>query len=157
MRNKEWNEEWLEYIPFFIGCNYIREYIFPGEYNVKLYVMSTRFGRECPDSIDLETNGDELIIVDEPSFVMGSSGNDNNGTNEDILLLPNFFSPNSDEEKIFKYHEEGILENLKDEVQNDLFRSVDVSIYEFDIVIFNRYGKKVHEFRGHIRNWKGWD
>ena len=24
-------------------------------------------------------------------------------------------------------------------------------------MIFNRYGKKVHEYYGNIRDWKGWD
>ncbi len=54
------------------------------------------------------------------------------------LQVPNVFTPNGD----------GI---------NDIFRVYDVSITDFHIIIYDRYGEKVHEFRGDIRNWQGWD
>lgn len=39
----------------------------------------------------------------------------------------------------------------------DNFRFEDVTITDFDIIIFNRLGQKVHEFSGNIRDWDGWD
>jgi gliding motility-associated-like protein len=33
----------------------------------------------------------------------------------------------------------------------------DVSISDFEIAIYNRYGKRVYHFRGNIRDWTGWD
>jgi len=40
---------------------------------------------------------------------------------------------------------------------NDRFRFTgDVSITDFEIVIFNRYGNRVHKFKGNIRDWDGW-
>ncbi len=56
----------------------------------------------------------------------------------DSLVFPDVFTPNCDGD-------------------NDYFRTHDVSIYSFSIVIFNRYGRKVHEFSGNIRDWEGWD
>lgn len=56
----------------------------------------------------------------------------------DSLVFPNVFTPNCDGD-------------------NDYFRIHDVSIYSISIIIFNRYGKKVHEFSGNIRDWEGWD
>ncbi|MBN1950799.1 MAG: gliding motility-associated C-terminal domain-containing protein [Bacteroidales bacterium] len=41
---------------------------------------------------------------------------------------------------------------------NDYFRFTgDVSITDFEIVIFNRYGNRVYRFEGNIRDWEGWD
>ncbi|MBN2215425.1 MAG: gliding motility-associated C-terminal domain-containing protein [Bacteroidales bacterium] len=56
----------------------------------------------------------------------------------DSLVFPNVFTPNGDGD-------------------NDYFRIHDISIYSISIVIFNRYGKKVHEYSGNIRDWEGWD
>ncbi len=56
----------------------------------------------------------------------------------DSLIFPNVFTPNCDGD-------------------NDYFRTHDVSIYNIHIDIFNRYGRKVHEFSGNIRDWEGWD
>ncbi|MFW5657563.1 MAG: gliding motility-associated C-terminal domain-containing protein, partial [Bacteroidota bacterium] len=58
---------------------------------------------------------------------------------ESELHTPPFFTPNGD----------GL---------NDHFRVYDVSIHEFEITIFNRWGRVVHKFRGNdIRDWIGWD
>lgn len=56
----------------------------------------------------------------------------------DSLVFPNVFTPNCDE-------------------KNDYFRINDVSIYDIDIIIYNRYGRKVHEYSGYLRDWPGWD
>jgi gliding motility-associated-like protein len=56
----------------------------------------------------------------------------------DSLVFPNVFTPNCDGD-------------------NDYFRIHDVSIYNISIMIFNRYGRKVHEYSGNIRDWEGWD
>ncbi len=37
------------------------------------------------------------------------------------------------------------------------WRFFDVSIADFEVVIFNRHGKKVHDFKGNINDWNGWD
>jgi hypothetical protein len=63
-----------------------------------------------------------------------------------IFLMPNVFSPD----------QEYTLENYKD-AQNDIFRSEDVSVVTIDITIFDRAGRKMHEYSGNIREWKGWD
>ncbi|HBH49734.1 MAG TPA: hypothetical protein DDX98_13905 [Bacteroidales bacterium] len=40
---------------------------------------------------------------------------------------------------------------------NPIWRMVDVSILDFEIAIYNRYGRRVHYFKGNIRDWEGWD
>lgn len=56
-----------------------------------------------------------------------------------ILSAPNYFSPNDDGD-------------------NDRWRVLDVSVREFEIWIFNRWGRLVHKFDGDdIRDWEGWD
>jgi gliding motility-associated-like protein len=61
--------------------------------------------------------------------------------------LPNVFTPNGDLRNDF----------LKLYEENNVFRSNDVSIFTIDITIFDRIGKKVHQYSGNIRDWKGWD
>ncbi len=42
--------------------------------------------------------------------------------------------------------------------KNNVFRFInDVSIADFEIVIYNRFGRKVYHFHGNIRDWEGWD
>ncbi len=58
--------------------------------------------------------------------------------NSDIIIA-NFFSPNNDD-------------------INDVWRIYDVSIRDFELWIFNRWGRLVHKFDGDdIRDWEGWD
>lgn len=40
---------------------------------------------------------------------------------------------------------------------NPIWRYEDVSITDFEIAIYNRYGRRVHSFKGNIRDWGGWD
>jgi hypothetical protein len=61
--------------------------------------------------------------------------------------------------------EEGVsLEDVEFEMPNifeigseNVFRSFDVSVVSIEIVIFSRWGQKVHEYAGDITNWRGWD
>lgn len=53
------------------------------------------------------------------------------------LMAPNAFSPPSGDNPIWRFY--------------------DVTTTYFDIVIFNRNGLKVHDFKGNIRDWDGWD
>jgi hypothetical protein len=114
----------------------IHEYLFPGKYTIKLYTWGEG-PYNCKDSMILDP------VELSPSFV-GSP---------DSLVFPNVFTPNDDGfNSTFKNYEAN-PENYK----NDIFRIYDVSIYDISIIIFNRYGKKVHEYQGNIRNWTGWD
>ncbi|MBN1413560.1 MAG: gliding motility-associated C-terminal domain-containing protein [Bacteroidales bacterium] len=61
--------------------------------------------------------------------------------------LPNVFSPNGD----------GNNDVAKLYIDNNVFRSNDVSVFIIELTIFNRIGKKVHEYAGNIRDWEGWD
>ncbi|MBN2761890.1 MAG: gliding motility-associated C-terminal domain-containing protein [Bacteroidales bacterium] len=61
--------------------------------------------------------------------------------------LPNVFTPNGDlNNDVVKLYEE-----------NNVFRSEDVSTFTIEITIYDRIGKKVHEYSGDVREWKGWD
>ncbi len=125
----------------------IYEYVFPGTYNITFITKSEK-PYECIDSSNTE------ITIDVPS--MGSYSAGEEGT--EPPLLPNVFTPNDDGfGDILKLHQNRGDGNSTEISANDIFRSADVSVYDIDIVIFNRYGKKVHEYHGNIRDWNGWD
>jgi hypothetical protein len=125
----------------------IYEYIYPGDYNITFITKSEK-PYECIDSSNTE------ITIDEPSMGTYSAGEEGN----EPPLLPNVFTPNEDGfGDVLRLYQEGDGGNSADISANNLFRSSDVSVYEIDIVIFNRYGNKVHEYHGNIRDWKGWD
>jgi hypothetical protein len=63
-----------------------------------------------------------------------------------VFLLPNVFSPD----------QEYTLENYESS-QNDIFRSEDLSVVTIEITIFDRAGRKMHNYAGDMRDWKGWD
>lgn len=52
--------------------------------------------------------------------------------------IPNVFTPNED----------GI---------NDVFTIYNQSLREFEIMIFNRWGKRVYQYEGNINEWDGWN
>jgi hypothetical protein len=56
---------------------------------------------------------------------------------EPKLEAPNAFAVNSDKYPAWRFY--------------------DVSITDFEIAIYNRYGVRVHHFKGNIRDWDGWD
>jgi hypothetical protein len=53
-------------------------------------------------------------------------------------LLPNVFAPPNGSPNYFRFYD-------------------DASITDFEIAIYNRYGKRVYHFAGNIRDWEGWD
>lgn len=61
---------------------------------------------------------------------------------QDNFNIPNVFTPNEGE-NVFK--------------AGDIFRSMDVSVVNIEITIFTRTGLKVHQYKGNIRDWQGWD
>jgi hypothetical protein len=61
-----------------------------------------------------------------------------------LFYMPNVFSPDGGLSR----------ENLHN---NNVFRSEDVSVVTIEITIFDRAGRKMHEYAGDIRDWGGWD
>lgn len=123
----------------------IHEYFFPGAYTIKLYTWGDP-PHNCIDSMIL----DDRILTLTDSYIGGTS------SGSDSLIFPNVFTPNGDD---FNTTFQNYISGNADEssISNDIFRPNDVSIYDFSIIIFNRFGKKVHEYKGNIRNWTGWD
>ncbi len=105
----------------------VHEYKFPGEYTAVLITKSPD-PLGCIDSFRL----DNSIELDDTLF-----------------MLPNVFTPNADG------HNDVLI--LYEENSNNVFRSEDVSVTTIEITIFNRAGRKVHEYAGNIRDWEGWD
>lgn len=58
--------------------------------------------------------------------------------NIDSATVPNVFTPPNGEYKYWRFTD-------------------DVSITDFEIAIYNRYGKRVYHYKGDIRDWMGWD
>ncbi|MBN2485794.1 MAG: gliding motility-associated C-terminal domain-containing protein [Bacteroidales bacterium] len=56
---------------------------------------------------------------------------------EPVLKAPNVFSVNSAELPAWRFY--------------------DVSVTDFEISIYSRNGRRVHHFKGNIRDWDGWD
>lgn len=108
------------------------EYIFydplKSPYTISLTTVSEE-GCESKDSVEIEIEESTLAVP--PYFTPKV---DQPGVN-----APEFVTPNGDG-------------------SNDYFRVYDVSIREFEIIIFNRWGRIVNQSKGSdIRDWKGWD
>jgi len=56
----------------------------------------------------------------------------------DSVYAPNVFTPPNGKYKFWRFTD-------------------DVSITDFEIAIYNRYGKRVYHYKGDIRDWMGWD
>lgn len=122
----------------------IHEYMYPGKYTIKLYTWGEA-PYNCPDSMILDKT-EQLGLAE--STIGATPG-------ADSLVFPNVFTPNDDGfNTIFRNFDP---ENHESAGTNDVFRTYDISVYQFSIIIFNRFGKKVHEFNGNIRDWEGWD
>lgn len=106
------------------------EYIFylPGTYNA---VLTTYSEENCQSSDSVE-----ITIA------------------ESELGVPPFFTPKEDQPRL----DASDFVTPNGDGNNDYFRVYDVSIREFEIVIFNRWGRVVNRSKGSdIRDWMGWD
>jgi hypothetical protein len=109
----------------------LHTYQLPGFYTPKLVVSSTydHLYNACTDTLEMSDSG--LIIrgakIAEFSLQV-----------PDSVRLPNILTCPDGENNIFRF-------------------TGDVSITDFEIVILNRYGKRVYHFKGNIRDWEGWD
>ncbi|MBN1599511.1 MAG: gliding motility-associated C-terminal domain-containing protein [Bacteroidales bacterium] len=107
-------------------------YLLPGTYYPYLvaYNKPDFIYDPCTDTIKFEEleGPPEPVYVEEPFF--------QDNSDPEKPRLPNVFTPPSG---------------------SQYFRFEDASIGMFEIAIYNRYGKKVHYFKGNIRDWEGWD
>ena len=116
----------------------LHTYEMPGEYSPKLTVYNVvpHLYEVCPDTfpkyneqVVLEGDAEYPVVVDNARV-----DQDETGWIYNVITIP---------------PDDGI---------NDYFRFTgDVSITDFEIVIYNRYGNRVHKFKGNIRDWDGWD
>jgi hypothetical protein len=113
----------------------IHEYQEPGIYSVLLTTKSAP-PFECIDTIRLDKAN--ALIMDAAT--------------QTEFKMPNVFTPDRDKNYVFKQ-----FEDTPGTVTNDIFRSSEVSVIYIDITIFSRTGLKVHEFKGNMRDWQGWD
>jgi hypothetical protein len=113
-------------------------YEMPGTYRPKLvaYNIVPHLYEACADTfpeagedvIMEETDDTYPIVVDKAQI----DGQDGTGMNNVITIPP-----------------DGV---------NDYFRFTgDVSMTDFEIMIYNRYGGRVYHYKGNIRDWSGWD
>ena len=106
------------------------EFKLPGTYGIELTAMRywDKIKDVCYDKTYINS-----IEIDEGTLISGASegGGTSGGSSGS---LPNVFS-----------------------IPNGSFQFDDKSITTFEIVIYNRYGKRVHKFEGNIRDWPGWD
>jgi hypothetical protein len=109
----------------------IHTYMLPGDYYPVL-VVSTVLPLSINPCIDtfpgMEDIAYEPIKVENPAVDGG----------EDLGNWPNVFTPPNGEIEYFRF-------------------TGDVSITNFDISIYNRYGKRVYEYQGNVRDWEGWN
>ena len=65
-----------------------------------------------------------------------------------------------------EFNQPALIEPGKDKAQNvfnppngelPIWRYDDLSITDFEIAVYNRYGRRVHHFKGNVRDWAGWD
>lgn len=111
----------------------LHSYMLPGTYYPKLVAYHfLDFSLETcidtfPNFFDLDAIESVKVDVDEAE-ILGS----------DRELLPNVFAPPNGEIKYFRFY-------------------LDVSITDFEITIYNRFGNRVYHYVGNIRNWEGWD
>jgi hypothetical protein len=120
------------------GDSILHTYQLPGSYKPVLivYTYPAHLYDACTDTFPkadeaLSDTNAYPIVIDEAS-IQGKSGS--TGTN----ILPNILTCPSGRNNIFRFVD-------------------DVSITDFEIVIYNRYGKRVYHFKGNIRDWDGWD
>jgi gliding motility-associated-like protein len=109
----------------------VHKYEKPGTYSPKLVAYkNVDFTDACKDTFPKENDESVEIIVNDWSIDGGNSLT--------AMKIPNVFTPPNGEYPYWRFYD-------------------DVSITDFEIIIYNRYGKKVYEYKGNIRNWDGWD
>lgn len=109
----------------------IHTYLLPGQYYPML-VVSTILPLSINPCVDTFPGSDDL--VPEPIVVATPTVN----AGADLGNWPNVFTPPNGEIKYFRF-------------------TGDVSITNFDISIYNRYGKRVYQYQGNVRDWEGWN
>lgn len=109
----------------------IHTYMLPGDYSPML-VVSTILPLSINPCVDTFPGSDDL--VPEPITVATPTVN----AGADLGNWPNVFTPPNGEIKYFRF-------------------TGDVSITNFDISIYNRYGKRVYQYQGNVRDWEGWN
>jgi hypothetical protein len=92
-----------------------------------MLIVSSTYDHLFDACSDTSEFSDSSIIIPEATIL----GNDS-------VNLPNVFSCPDGDNNIFRF-------------------TNDASIAYFEIVIYNRYGKRVYHFTGNIRDWEGWD
>jgi hypothetical protein len=114
----------------------IHTYELPGNYEPFLVVYSSpeHLYDACTDTFPNDYDLNHEVIEYPITISKASILSDSN----DSTLLPNVFSCPNGEPNYFRFLN-------------------DVSLTAFEIVIFNRYGKRVYHFSGNIRDWEGWD
>ena len=108
----------------------LHTYALPGTYSPQLVVYNIvpHLYEACTDTFPKE---DEDVVIDNVTYpiVIDAASI--------TAELPNVFLPGGDPEYI-RFKE-------------------DVSITDFEIAIYNRFGKRVYHYMGNIRDWEGWD
>lgn len=104
------------------------ELMVPGKYRVEHVALNWTNGTLCIDSIT------KSVEVDTSKL--------------DHLGLPNVFTPDGDD-----INSRFMFRNTEDQAFNEWVRS----LKDFRIVIFSRWGRKVYEYNGNVREWQGWD
>jgi gliding motility-associated-like protein len=105
----------------------LHTYMLPGTYYPKIYVTTSLSFNRI--CIDSFPAEDDLV---EPIVI------EVDPPTIDAENWPNVFTPPNGEIKYFRF-------------------TGDVSITHFEISIYNRYGKRVYQYQGNIRDWEGWD
>jgi hypothetical protein len=111
----------------------LHTYELPGSYQPKLIAFTMPDYLLVPCADTFPRKDEELDTNDYPLVVDEASIEHNDST-----ILPNVFSCPSGDYNVFRF-------------------VADVSITDFEIVIHNRYGKRVYHYEGNIRDWEGWD
>lgn len=110
----------------------IHTYDLPGFYYPRL-IVSTRLPLTINACVDTFPGYDEIrdsVVVNNPEVVYGDPAT--------LDKWPNVFTPPNGEIEYFRF-------------------TGDVSITHIDISIYNRYGKRVYEYQGNVRDWEGWN
>jgi len=118
----------------------LHTYTLPGIYSPRLVAHNEieHLYETCTDTFP---KYDETDILDKYPLEIGQSAlslHASDDGEQSVSKMPNVFTCPGGDNNYFRF------EN-------------DVSITFFEIVIYNRYGKRVYHYEGNIRDWDGWD